>query len=119
MTSEKELFEIIEYRGHDILMKVESYSGGKSYNVTVRTPMNTPPGMALFYEEKSVDSISQAKSLLREWFAEATTELDRKEADSKELQEVAESLREAANDLEQKQIQLNQYLGRFEQQKNM
>lgn len=119
MTSEKELFETIDYRGHNILIKVESYSGGKSYNVTVRAPMNTPPEMALYYEEESVDSIDTAKSLLREWFAEATTELDRKEADSEELQQVADSLREVANDLEQKQIQLNQYLGRFEQQKNL
>ena len=119
MTSEKELFETIEYRGHDILLKVESYSGGEGYNVTVRTPMNTPPGMALFLKEESVDSIGEARSLLKKWFAEATTELDRKEADTEELQEVAESLREVANDLEQKQIQLNQYLGRFEEQKNM
>lgn len=65
MTSEEELFETIEYRGHDILLKVESYSGGECHNVTVRKPMNTPPGMALFLEKESVDSIGEARSLVK------------------------------------------------------
>lgn len=117
--SDKELFETINYRGYDILLKVDSNSRNDKYTVVVRTPMSTPPEMALLYKEENVSTIMEAKNKLNHWFAEATTVLDKKESESKELEEFAESLEGLADDLEEKQIKLDQYIGRLEQQKNL
>lgn len=113
-----DLFEEIEYRGYNILLTVEE-TNNSYYYVTVRTPMNTPPEMADFYESQRVNTISDAKSKLYDLFPRATTKIDQKVSNEKELQEVYESLDETATELEEQKAKLEQYLSRMDCQKNL